>query len=243
MPISDKTIKLIWGKSGNRCALCKTILSISPTDKGSHSVVGDICHIIASSPNGPRYDSNYPEDQIDGYDNLILLCKTHHKQIDDQPLTHAPDHLRKVKHDHEQWVEAKLRPNDIPKYKIKQIRDNIPEFNIVIGAHSHSFDNDELLSKNEVELVANFFQIVSDWAVIGNELEPNEIVRVSYELTQMIKDLDSAGFWVFGASERQILEVDGDKGSPWNMAILNIKRKESKNIIKVPFDDKGPNTP
>jgi hypothetical protein len=42
------------------------------------------------------------------YENLILLCNTHHQLIDDQEATYTPERLRAVKVDHERWVEDRL---------------------------------------------------------------------------------------------------------------------------------------
>ncbi len=42
------------------------------------------------------------------YENLILLCNTHHQLIDDQVATYTPERLRAVKDDHERWIEDRL---------------------------------------------------------------------------------------------------------------------------------------
>ena len=58
----------------------------APTSTDDESIVrGRVPRIVSERHNGPRFDPNFPVDQIDGYDNLLLLCKTHHKMIDDQP--------------------------------------------------------------------------------------------------------------------------------------------------------------
>lgn len=87
MTISLRTHKILWGWSGGKCALCKNDLIIDPTGlKDAESVVGDEAHIIARKESFTRgdYDS-LSADERDQYPNLILLCKVHHKQIDDQP--------------------------------------------------------------------------------------------------------------------------------------------------------------
>jgi hypothetical protein len=67
------------------------------------AVVGDECHIISKSEEGPRNDPNLELDH-DSYDNLILLCKTHHKIIDDQPSEYPISRLKKIRSDHEKKV-------------------------------------------------------------------------------------------------------------------------------------------
>ena len=70
----DKDIKILWGRSGNRCAICKLEL----TADGSLETLGEMAHIVARSPNGPRGTQDLPVNDPDSYDNLILLCPTHH---------------------------------------------------------------------------------------------------------------------------------------------------------------------
>ncbi|WP_241986696.1 NACHT domain-containing protein [Cryobacterium fucosi] len=43
-------------------------------------VIGEEAHIRARSAGGPRYDREYVD--VDGYDNLVLMCPTHHTMID-----------------------------------------------------------------------------------------------------------------------------------------------------------------
>ncbi len=64
MNITDKDRKILWGRSGNRCAICKHELVIEATPNDAESVVGEECHIISGSPNGPRHDPTYLEEQL-----------------------------------------------------------------------------------------------------------------------------------------------------------------------------------
>jgi hypothetical protein len=50
MGISDRTRKILWGRSGNRCALCRRELVEEGTAVDAESVVGDECHIIGEKP-------------------------------------------------------------------------------------------------------------------------------------------------------------------------------------------------
>ncbi|CCH33054.1 tetratricopeptide repeat protein [Actinosynnema sp. NPDC047251] len=107
MGISDKDRKLLWGRSGNRCALCRRLLVTERTSTDEDSIVGDEAHIAARSPGGPRH-GECPPAQVDRYANLVLLCRVDHKKVDDQPLHYTTELLRKLKKDHEAWVERLL---------------------------------------------------------------------------------------------------------------------------------------
>ena len=102
-------IKLLWGRSGNRCANCK--LELSPT--GDKYTLGEMAHIVARSVDGPRGDENLPLDERDKYANLILLCPTHHSEIDKDVNTWSRSKLLILKSEHEQWVSAQLEQRRI----------------------------------------------------------------------------------------------------------------------------------
>ena len=80
MGILDKDRKHLWAKSGNRCAICKHELFLSNKNNEDFNI-GEECHIVSSQLKGPRHVDNYQD--YDSYDNLILLCRNHHKEIDD----------------------------------------------------------------------------------------------------------------------------------------------------------------
>ncbi len=79
------------------------------TLKDNESVVGEECHIVSGKPNGPRYNPKFQIDKIDSYSNLILLCRIHHKIIDDQPGKYTMAFLRKLKVDHERSIKEALK--------------------------------------------------------------------------------------------------------------------------------------
>ena len=103
MAISDKTRKLLWANSGNRCALCGRALTHTQQSGDPAAVIGDECHIISSASNGPRYDPFF-EDDPDAYDNLLLLCSSDHRLVDVQVGTYSVEKLKQLKANHELTV-------------------------------------------------------------------------------------------------------------------------------------------
>jgi hypothetical protein len=71
------------------------------TETDDESLIGEECHIIAKSVDGPRGNPDFPADRINKYENLILLCSIHHKIIDDQPNTYTAEYLNQLKTEHE----------------------------------------------------------------------------------------------------------------------------------------------
>ena len=117
MSILDKDRKHLWAKSGNRCAICKQELFL-PNINNKDFNVGEECHIVSSQINGPRYINNYQN--YDSYNNLILLCRNHHKEIDDKSniSIYSIEKLHQIKDKHEKWVSESLKAN-IPQKGIE----------------------------------------------------------------------------------------------------------------------------
>lgn len=83
MAIPEKDIKKLWGLAAGRCSKpgCEDecIKFLDATDP---TVIGEMAHVIAKKPDGPR---GMPSGGEDTYENLILLCPTHHTEIDKAP--------------------------------------------------------------------------------------------------------------------------------------------------------------
>jgi hypothetical protein len=93
MSYSDLTIKRLFVKSQNQCAMsqCNSPILIGDT------VVGEICHIRARRKNGPRYDPSLTLKQRNDFSNLILLCGTCHKRVDASPAIFTAELLTDLK--------------------------------------------------------------------------------------------------------------------------------------------------
>src|SRR6185437_3196933 len=114
MTISDMDIKKLWGKSAGRCAYPGCNIDCVPHLDGSNpTVVGEMAHIIARQEGGPRGQRG---GGANTYDNLILLCPTHHTMVDKAPEgTYPARLLLQWKHDHEASVarahQGAVKPN------------------------------------------------------------------------------------------------------------------------------------
>ncbi len=250
MSISNKTRKILWGRSGNQCAICKHELVIDATVQDDDSVVAEECHIISERERGPRHDPSYPKEKLDSYENVILLCRIHHKMVDDQEDTYKTDILRQMKSNHEVSVARKLKGSKGTKpIRVRRVRQNIPTYlfrlttgkevlDVMGNAYAGSTNHDELRNQEEVDLVGSFLQSARDWGEMWNELEPASQVSASFELTQALQELEQVGFFVFGGREVQVLEGGNqEEPSPWPVAILWVIRKSNERIIHVNLDE------
>jgi hypothetical protein len=91
--------------------------------------LGEMAHIIAHGALGPRADGEQPDDT---YDNLILLCPNHHRQIDKAPDQFPADLLRQWKVEHEAWIE-----HAFSEQLFENINDLITEVSVLLLENQH----------------------------------------------------------------------------------------------------------
>ncbi len=100
----ESTIRKLFAVSGNQCAFpgCPTPIIDGPTG----SILAEVCHIHAQNIGGPRYKEDQSEEGRHEYENLILMCRVHHKIIDDPNNLSKfdADQLRKIKNEHESKI-------------------------------------------------------------------------------------------------------------------------------------------
>jgi hypothetical protein len=102
MPASEKVNRIIWIRCGGRCAICREILCIAGASPELSHLIGDVGHIVAEEENGPRGRAPLTLEQRNAESNLVLLCKPHHKLIDDDPTTYTVELLSRAKLAHEE---------------------------------------------------------------------------------------------------------------------------------------------
>ena len=247
MAISDKTRKILWGRSGNRCAICRQILVIDETAEDAHSVVGDECHIHSGAVSGPRHVPELDASTIDQYENLLLLCRVHHKMVDDQFDTYSGDLLRSIKTNHEKWVNEKFEDNpsrertrlvriagEVPTH-LRPIESGHELFQIAATCDGYYFDYCHDLTSDEVELVGSFVQNLNDWANLAGGLEPIERMRAGGAISEQMDKILKSGFRVFVARERQ--ELIGGVGAPSSFHMMHVAVVRERDPQIVTMDD------
>jgi hypothetical protein len=74
------TIKTLFGEAST-CAHPECDEPLIFTERGRNTAVAEIAHIRSETPGGPRHDSGYAG-EVNGSDNLLLLCGKHHRAVD-----------------------------------------------------------------------------------------------------------------------------------------------------------------
>jgi len=118
MNMSDRDRKFLWSRAGNRCSYNfkseKCNVELLKYVNGNLTALGEECHIVGETEKAPRYVAAFSERMT--YYNMILLCKEHHKIIDENADVHTVKSLHEMKDQHEEAVEqaAKQDPNKPP---------------------------------------------------------------------------------------------------------------------------------
>jgi hypothetical protein len=133
--------------------------------------------------------------------------------------------------------------------RIKRIKQNIPTslirltsgkeiLNIIRECYASYFNNDELTTQDEVDLIGSFFQSIQDLIDLLPDIEMNDLVHLEFDLTGVIKELEEAGLLVFGG--REIRRIEGGEGGPepFPVVFINVTRKTNPSIISIPDNTK-----
>lgn len=112
MAITEDTARQLYSLSGNQCAFpdCDVLL----VDSNTNAYVGERCHIKGRKKGAARHDPKQSTKERDGFENLVLFCRNHHKIIDDKKnekqFTVAI--LQNMKRDHESQFDGSLNATE-----------------------------------------------------------------------------------------------------------------------------------
>jgi hypothetical protein len=178
MAISDKVRKGLWGRSGNRCAICRQELVLEKDEFDSQLNIGEECHIISRQPLGPRHQKMKDFDYDSG-DNLLLLCRNHHKQIDEQIEKFQIEVVKQIKADHEKWVSENL--DDITEIKSSpQVKKSVIDSLIALLSEKH---DSEMNTSKSMEILHSSK---------GLEIALDEVKSIKTHIEEAIKRMQAS---------------------------------------------------
>jgi len=243
LTISDKTRKQLWGKSGNRCAICKKELFTDNEAQGgiygeSSFNIGEECHIISKKKEGPRYIGGLSDYDI--YENLVLLCRNHHKEVDTLTTTYTEELIRYIKTSHEKWVKDKLdntassKKTETAKF-MRRVISGKELLNILDGAHGYRIDYDEPDTDEEHEYIGGILQALTDYGdLIGMiSQEQGEKVKISIELKKILVEIENNEYFLFVERESEPMSSNSNNHDNWEIVTLLLKKSDNENIIKL----------
>ncbi len=138
-PQPDVTRRLYLA-SGNRCAFPQCVIALMTPDA---VLVGEICHIEGALPDSARFNSAMSNERRRSYDNLVLMCRNHHKTIDADEKTWKVAKLAALKQAHEAIYTAAI---DKLRSQVGDITEGVtftPETNGLAILDSDGLDSSE----------------------------------------------------------------------------------------------------
>jgi 5-methylcytosine-specific restriction endonuclease McrA len=231
--ITAHTRKVLWALSNNQCARCEETLVRAPEADGDvHAIVGQECHIVARSLAGPRGEAE-PRGDVDGIDNLILLCANCHAVVDGQAEKWPPDTLRALKRDHEQKVSrATAKPSTPFSFEIRGREKPITinrittgdEFLSLIGrGYSRMHETPDGMTSIQRERVGAFLDNAFDWAEALDVMGASAELEAGAQLQEELDDLAVEGILVYGALRVLTCRTAGEEtDTPWPEAAIRV---------------------
>jgi hypothetical protein len=247
MAISDRDRKLLWARAHNRCACCRHPLTRNEATAGGDVVVTDEAHIVARAVDGPR-GADGDRSNIDGYDNLILLCKNDHKMVDDLPLVYPVERLQLMKREHERWAESlfegipeeRQKPEGPARIVSTTVEDGIPFTLVSSGAELWNILVNVVqcnigfpgkgLAPAQAEMANEVLASLQEWTEISDEVKADGYRAVSTAIATIDGQLTS--LWamdLFLLARALPRRLQGGSGAPvpWKVAELLIHTADS----------------
>lgn len=259
MAISDKDRKLLWGRSHNRCAFCGALLSVPERPNDRAAIVADEAHIVSAAPNGPR--STVPIDYgIDSYENFILLCRTHHKMVDDQPNEFTVERLLNMKRSHERESEARFADSErlappppirvrvdpsAPDTPFTWMQNGSEVWDVIADAQAWRLEPLRENDSSEIQQDAadEFLTLAQDYGNVSFDVALNglsAVRRAKREFGEQLETLHQLGLVVFGRRLRRILTGGFSPDEYWMQGELVVMRLDSEMLIDQAEDSERP---
>lgn len=112
MAISQKSIKILWAAAGGKCSFpdCWERLCLQDAEGAAPYTIGEMAHIRGDRPGSNRHDEKQVDAERNDYSNLILMCPTHHRLIDqkENEAIYTVETLHEMKRAHENKILERL---------------------------------------------------------------------------------------------------------------------------------------
>ena len=160
MGASERTKKILFIRAGGVCCFLGCEQELVPITAGEQEpFLGQAAHIKGEKPGSARYDEEARESERNSVDNLIALCPTHHKLIDDIPVKFTVEKLKNIKKEREEWVRDQIKRKmtsitfeELPPIT-KYLTENTEEISDIKAIHPKEKIKKNELSENTESLI------------------------------------------------------------------------------------------
>lgn len=219
---TDKTLKRLFALSGNLCAFpnCERLL-VNP----KNALDSNICHIEAANEGGERYNPDMTDEQRADYENLILLCRQHHDETDDE-IRYTVDILKEIKRNHESaYLHQRIRRNPSMLKNVINAISNISFEVIDTEVNLNAYNPKTKLNYNSIK---TNYSLIQEYKVYHNKINSlyDELeLQGSLKKEKLLQNINSIYLKIKG---KYVLDSD------YPMEII---RQYSDKIIDDVFDE------
>jgi hypothetical protein len=107
LTITQRTSKIVWGRFAGRCCFCRSEV-IHLVDGKVTSLVGEMAHIVGEKKSAARGISTLSLIERNDSENLMLMCREHHKIVDDNEKLYTVHKLNEMRDGHFKWLSETL---------------------------------------------------------------------------------------------------------------------------------------
>ncbi|WP_327038107.1 hypothetical protein [Micromonospora maris] len=197
----DRTLKLLFGTAAH-CAYPGCASLIIFEDRGLLTPTAQIAHIRSESPEGPRHDPAYTGD-INGFENLLLLCGLHHPPVDQHDSAYTIEELLEWKEQQKRQGDRLVRDADLAA--IARRINGVPPVTsdaVLRGPIAH-LGEAERLQQAEDRVVESPLEAASLFAEVASRLEASPFARHAILLrARQCEALESGGDFESAAALR-----------------------------------------
>jgi len=236
MAISSRSRKILWARSGNKCAICQVNL-IRLGGQKENVIIGEECHIISKSIKGPRGQHKIECANHDDYENLILLCSNDHVEIDHDFESYSIKRLKEVKRTHENWVKERLNSNpqefNNPLSDIiilKKVEDANDIIEILKVCSGHILDYQKLKREKVPKEILILFDYIKDVVDVLSFMNYSQFEVMRLDLNNLIDEIENHGYLVFALQQKIDVELGANK-SAWDVVNIQIIKSENVSIV------------
>ncbi|KFB08298.1 hypothetical protein [Nitratireductor basaltis] len=191
--LSEADKRYIIAQSGGCCNNCRKRL-FRENSFGERVRLGDDAHIVAASDAGPRGASHLDASARSSSENMLLLCKNCHAEIDQQPQLFTVERLLKIRERHYSWIDHCLGQPLTKRPKFHYLSYiNVPRADMYAAAQSLSLPQASLNGAESISdlgidagrLMYRYVSVLNHDVLFANEL--------SHETS--IEDIDVGQYW------------------------------------------------
>jgi len=169
--------------------MCRERLIYEEDDSGDSSLVGEVAHIVGEKKCAARGDDPLPLDNRNAPENLLLLCRKHHKIIDDLELEYTVQKLQAIRSEYLCWLDTCLAKAQPWKTTLSQLCYlNVPRLSELATLNGYTVDLSSYRRNKTLyslgwdlnRILLSFERLFSRLTLEAIPVEPIEFVHEKY---------------------------------------------------------------